>query len=90
MSDEQEAEAAARRVEVPYAQLAPDVLRRLIEEFVTRDGTDYGAVERTLPEKVAAVMRQLAAGEAAIEVDPEHETIDIVVGRPTRAGSLRG
>jgi len=63
---------------VPHTQLAPEVLRRLIEEFVTRDGTDYGAVERTLDEKVAALMRQLVAGEVAIEVDPEHDTIDIV------------
>ncbi len=76
-----EAEAAARRVEVPHAQLAPEVLRRLIEEFVTRDGTDYGAVERTLDEKVAGVQRQLAAGEAAIVVDAQSETIDIVVRR---------
>ena len=67
---------------MPYAELAPDVLRRLIEEFVTRDGTDYGAVERTLAEKVAAVMRQLAAGEAAIIVDAEQESIEIVAREP--------
>jgi len=79
---ERESEAAARRVEVPHAQLAPEVLRRLIEEFVTRDGTDYGAIERTLDEKVAGVQRQLAAGEAAIVVDAQSETIDIVVRRP--------
>jgi uncharacterized protein YheU (UPF0270 family) len=71
-----------RRVEVPHTELAPDVLRRLIEEFVTRDGTDYGAVERTLGEKVAAVMRQLAAGEVAIVVDPEQGAIDIVAREP--------
>jgi uncharacterized protein YheU (UPF0270 family) len=70
--------SGAGRVEVPYGELAPDVLRRLIEEFVTRDGTDYGTVERTLAEKVAAVMRQLATGDVAIEVDTEHETIDII------------
>jgi hypothetical protein len=57
------------------------VLRRLIEEFVTRDGTDYGAIERTLAEKVAAVLRQLRTGEAAIVVDAESETVDIVVRR---------
>jgi hypothetical protein len=68
---------------VPHTALAPDVLRRLIEEFVTRDGTDYGAVERTLAEKVAAVMRQLAAGELAIVVDAEDETIDIVARPPS-------
>ena len=67
---------------MPHAELAPEVLRRLIEEFVTRDGTDYGAVERTLGEKVAAVMQQLEAGELAIMVDTEHETIDIVARQP--------
>jgi uncharacterized protein len=71
-----------RRVEVLHTALAPDVLRRLIEEFVTRDGTDYGAVERTLAEKVASVIRQLAAGELAIVVDTEEETIDIVARQP--------
>jgi len=82
MDDEREKVAAARRVEVPHVQLAPEVLRRLIEEFVTRDGTDYGAIERTLGEKVAVVLQQLEAGEVAIVVDAESETIDIVVRRP--------
>jgi len=81
MNDERESEDAARRVAVPHAQLAPEVLRRLIEEFVTRDGTDYGAIERTLSEKVAVVLEQLEAGEVAIVVDAESETIDIVVRR---------
>ena len=82
MDGEREADDAARRVEVPHAQLAPDVLRRLVEEFVTRDGTDYGAVERTLAEKVAAVMQQLRAGELMIVVDVADDAIDIVVRRP--------
>jgi hypothetical protein len=68
---------------VPPGELDPGVLRRLVEEFVTRDGTDYGAVERTLAEKVADVLRQLARGEAAIVVDPERETIDIIPRPPT-------
>ena len=79
MDGDGENDDVARRVEVPHAQLAPDVLRRLIEEFVTRDGTDYGAVERTLAEKVAVVLQQMEAGEAAIVVDSESETVDIVL-----------
>ena len=82
MTHGRDSEATARRVEVPHAQLAPEVLRRLIEEFVTRDGTDYGAIERSLEEKVASVRRQLEAGEAAIVVDAQSEIIDIVVRRP--------
>ena len=39
-------------VEVPHTHLTPEALRSLTEEFVTRDGTDYGPVEKTLAEKV--------------------------------------
>ena len=38
---------------VPHRELAPQTLRAMIEEFVTRDGTDYGALERSLEGKVA-------------------------------------
>jgi uncharacterized protein YheU (UPF0270 family) len=82
MDDDREAEGAERLVDVPHSQLEHEVLRRVIEEFVTRDGTDYGAIERTLAEKVAVVMQQLEAGEAAIVVDAEYDTIDIVARRP--------
>ena len=65
-------------VEVPHTLLTPAALRSLAEEFVTRDGTDYGQVEKTLEEKVAALMRQLERGEAAILYDSESQTISIV------------
>jgi len=81
VGDEREADDAAGRVEVPHAQLAPDVLRRLVEEFVTRDGTDYGAVERSLDAKVADVLRQLDRGEVRIVFDPESETTTLVSTR---------
>lgn len=66
-------------VEVPYSAISEDALVRLIEEFVTRAGTDYGTVERTLAEKIADVRRQLVRGEAKIVFDPESETANIVV-----------
>jgi uncharacterized protein YheU (UPF0270 family) len=67
-----------RAVEVPYTRVAADVLRRVAEEFVTRDGTDYGAAEKSLDEKVADVHRQLERGEAALVYDAESDTINIV------------
>ena len=48
---------------VPHTALEPATLRALIEEFVTRDTTDYGERERTLEDKVEDVMRQLRRGE---------------------------
>jgi uncharacterized protein YheU (UPF0270 family) len=65
-------------VEVPHTRLPDEVLRRVAEEFVTREGTDYGAAQTTLEEKVADVRRQLDRGEAAIVYDAESETINIV------------
>ena len=65
-------------IEVPPESLSREVLRALVEEFVTRDGTDYGAVERELEAKVAAVMRQLERGEVRIVFDPDSETTTLV------------
>ena len=67
-------------IEVPPDQLSRGALRALVEEFVTRDGTDYGPVERSLDDKVADVMRQIARGEVRIVFDPESETTTLVVG----------
>jgi hypothetical protein len=68
----------ADAVDVPYDVLPPATLRRVVEEFVTRAGTDYGVRERTLDEKVADVMRQLERGEARIVYDPAAQTANIV------------
>ncbi len=68
-------------VEIPYKRLAPEALRGLVEEFVTRQGTDYGAREKTLEDKVSDVMRQLERGEAKIVFDLTSQTSNIV---PTR------
>ena len=64
-------------VPVPHADLDPDTLRRLVEAFVLREGTDYGAVECSLEQKVAHVMAQLERGDARILFDPNTETVTI-------------
>ena len=46
-------------VELAASDLSPDALRGLVEEFVSREGTDYGHVDRSLESKVRDVMRQL-------------------------------
>ena len=66
-------------VEVPWRELDAHALRGLIEEFVTRDGTDYGAVETSLETRVAQVMKQLENGLAVVTFDPEIESATIIV-----------
>lgn len=68
-------------VEIPFDALSESALRGLIEEFVSRDGTDYGVHERSLEDKVRDVMRQLQRGEAVIVFDPETRSANVVVKR---------
>ena len=74
-------ETRGRGTELSADELSPEALRGLVEEFVTRDGTDYGVVERSVEEKIAGVMAQLEAGEVRIVFDPETETANIVTVR---------
>ena len=67
----------AEPVMVPVDELATDLLRAVIEAFVLREGTDYGAREYTLDEKVAHVEHQLRKGEAQIVFDPNTQSVDI-------------
>jgi len=71
----------APAIEVPYTSLRPATLRAVIEEFVTRDTTDYGERERTLEDKVEDVMGQLTRGEARLVFDAETGTANIVIAR---------
>jgi uncharacterized protein YheU (UPF0270 family) len=73
-------------VEIPFRRLAPDTLRRLIEEFVTRDGTDHGDLDHSLEDRVQAVQRQLERSEALIDFDPDTETCTVL---PVASGSRR-
>jgi uncharacterized protein len=62
---------------IPHTALAKDTLRNLVEEFVTREGTDYGDHLYTLDDKVKQVMRQLEDGRAIILYDSRTETCHI-------------
>lgn len=71
-------------VELAASDLSPDALRGLVEEFVSREGTDYGHVDRSLESKVRDVMRQLEEGDARIVFDLATETASIVASRARR------
>jgi uncharacterized protein YheU (UPF0270 family) len=61
-------------VEVPPSALSQNALRGIVEEFITREGTDYGLREHTFDEKRASVMRLIETGDVAIFFDTETET----------------
>ena len=54
---------------IPYKKLSPAALQGLIEEFVTRDGTDSGYTKKSLEEKPGNVKKHLRNGDAFIFYD---------------------
>ncbi len=93
-------------LELDPEQLSPGALRGLIEEFVTREGTDYGPgsegpaghedlvgadqAEWSLEDKVIQVYRQLASGEARIVFDLESESASILCTRTLLGSEAAG
>lgn len=69
------------RVVVPVSAIAEATLDNLLREFVTRDGTDYGAVETTEGQRVAQLRAALRSGDAVLLFDTDAETHDIVPRR---------
>lgn len=64
---------------IPHHQLDPDTLQNLLEEYATRDGTDYGEREVSLSDKVASLRRQLQSGEVVIWFEPGEESVNLVL-----------
>ena len=64
-------------IRIPPEQMSPRALQGIIEEFVTRDGTDYGEQETELAKKVAQVRVQLQKGQAGIFFYPDDESFEI-------------
>lgn len=65
-------------IEVPYQRLDPETLRNVIQEFVTRDGADWGEVGGALEDKVAQVMQQLRNRKVKVVFELKSQTANIV------------
>ena len=59
---------------VPHQLLTPGALRAIVEEFVTRDGTDLSAVEQ----RSEQVLHQLDVGSAELHFEQETATCNIL------------
>ena len=64
---------------VPLSALSADVVTRLIQEYITREGTFVGEGDApSLDEDVARVRGQLKSGEVVITFDEETETVTLL------------
>jgi len=63
---------------VPYKALSEYALQALIEDFVTRDGTDYGFDEMSTQEKTAHLLVLLETEDLLISYNEETESCGLV------------
>ena len=62
---------------IPVDRLSPEALQGVIEEFILREGTDYGQVEISREIKFEQIKRKLENGSAVLLFDDETETTNI-------------
>ncbi len=63
---------------IPTDRVSPEALEALLEEFASRDGTDYGEREQSLAQKTASLRRQLVEGDLTLLYEVETQSWDIV------------
>ena len=68
-------------VEIPHSQLSDKALRAIIEEFVSREGSEYGPIEYSFEDKVDHVIKQLELGEVVVTFDAASETCNLIPSR---------
>ncbi len=70
---------------IPPQSLSAEALQGLIEEFITREGTDYGWDEVPLSAKVEQVRRQIEKGDVVIVFDSASETVSLLTRRDAQS-----
>ena len=73
---------------IPWQSVPADTLDAMLEEIVTRDGTDYGAVEKSTAQKQLTARRQLEAGYVLLLWNDETESASLVSRDEARSAGL--
>ncbi len=64
-------------MDIDHRLIQAETLRAIVEEFVLREGTDYGEREASLETKVSHVLRGLDEGYVKLVFDSETESVDL-------------
>lgn len=62
---------------IPWQELEESTLLNILDSFILREGTDYGARELSLAEKRERLLAQLKADKVVIVWSELHESLDI-------------
>ncbi|WP_032094081.1 MULTISPECIES: YheU family protein [Pasteurellaceae] len=62
---------------IPWQTLKEETLLNIVESFVLREGTDYGAAELSLEQKTQNLLTAIRQGKVVIVWSELHQSIDI-------------
>jgi uncharacterized protein YheU (UPF0270 family) len=65
-------------IEIPIEILSPDALQGIIDQFIFREGTDYGSSEVPHEVKVEQIRSQLRSSQIKIVFDPASESVTLM------------
>lgn len=83
---EPEDEAPAhQQLVLPWERLSETALHGIIDEFVTREGTEYGRVEIALETKRKQVRAQLERGDVVLVYDTALGTANLITREELKA-----
>ena len=68
----------AAPIEIAVESLSAEALLGVIDDFILREGTEYGLNDVSYEAKVQQVQRQLDAGTAIITFDPQTESVTLI------------
>lgn len=63
---------------IPADQIQTDTLNNILEEFINREGTDYGDVEYDLTSKVNQLRPKVLRGDILIVFDEKLESVTLM------------
>ncbi len=71
---------------IPLDQISHETLSAIIEDFILREGTEYGAVDISKEDKIAQVKQQLDQGSAVLVYSELYETVNILPSEQFQEG----
>ena len=68
-------------MDIPYTEISEEALKAIIQEYITREGTEYGIKEYSFEQKIEQIKQQLLKGDIKINFDDETQTCNLVPSR---------
>jgi uncharacterized protein YheU (UPF0270 family) len=74
---------------IPYQQLDEITLNNIIEQYILREGTDYGEIELSLQEKTLQLLAQIKRGDIYIIYSELEESVTLISQHELNASQVQ-